>query len=77
MPLLFAFVFHDALAEIDSHLEPGEHVFAYLDDVYILAQPERIRLLFDLLRECLQRRSGIDLNDGKTRALEPSWNLSS
>ena len=70
MPLLFALGIHEALVEVSASLQPTEHLFAYLDDIYVVAAPERIRLIFDLLRECLSRRAGISLNGGKTRI----WN---
>ena len=53
-------------------LTPDEQICAYLDDVYIVCQPDRVRFLFDLLAEALFRVAGIRLHDGKTRV----WNRS-
>ena len=35
MPLLFSLGIHDALSEVQQHLQPGECLFAYLDDVHV------------------------------------------
>ena len=53
-------------------MRPVEQICAFLDDVYIVCQPERVRVLFDFLAESLIRVSGIRLHDGKTRV----WNAS-
>ena len=49
MPSLFSLAQHPALHEFQTHLADGEAVFAYLDDLYVVAAPERIRPLYDLL----------------------------
>ena len=36
MPLLFCLGIHDARNEIEGNLQPGEAVFAHLDDVYVV-----------------------------------------
>ena len=41
MPLLFSLAIHDALPEIKENLEPGEHLFAFLDDVQLHAGKTR------------------------------------
>ena len=45
MPLLFALGIHDALAEVAGQLEDGEDLCAFLDDVYALCRPERVRTI--------------------------------
>ena len=70
MPLLFALGVHDALAEVAAQLLPGEDLCAFLDDVYALCAPHRVRIVYDLLRESLWRHAGIELHSGKTRV----WN---
>ena len=72
MPLLFSLGIHDALEEIQQQLEPGESLFAFLDDVYVLCSPERTRVLYNLLNTTLPERAGIRLHTGKTRM----WNFS-
>ena len=43
---------------------------AFLDDVYVLCKPDRVRRVYDLLEEALGRIAGIQLHSGKTRI----WN---
>ena len=45
MPLLFSLAVHDALSAVKERMLPGEELFAFLDDVYILCAPERCRFL--------------------------------
>ena len=70
MPLLFSLGIHDALARVDAQLREGEHLFAFLDDVYTIAEPDRIRFIYDRLQEELSAHAGIQLHTGKTRV----WN---
>ena len=70
MPLLFALAVHDALAEVASQMEPDELLCAFLDDVYAVCEPGRVRQVFNMMQEALGRRAGIRLHLGKTRA----WN---
>ena len=51
-------------------LFPGELLFAFLDDVYVVCSPIRVRAVFDLLARELSEHAGIQLNEGKTRV----WN---
>ena len=70
MPALFSVGLHTALQHIHSHLHPGEMVFAYLDDVYVLCEPNRVRDVFCLVRTSLAELVGIQVHFGKTRC----WN---
>ena len=72
MPLLFAIGIQGALEEVSGSLEDGELLCAFLDDVFLVCEPERVRFLFDLLAEALMRHAGIQLHQGKTRV----WNRS-
>ena len=72
MPLLFSIAIHAALEELASHLEDGEQLCAFLDDVYVLCLPHRVVPLFKVLRESLDRVAGIRLHEGKTKV----WNRS-
>ena len=47
-------------------------MFEFLDDVYALAEPDRVRTIYDLLELNLRNFAGIELNQGKTRL----WNKS-
>ena len=51
-------------------LLPGETVFAYLDDVYAVCQPERVHAVANVARVALQEHAGIEVHLGKTRV----WN---
>ncbi len=70
MPALFALAQHPALQEIQRHLQAGEALFAFLDDIYILCEPDRVSILFELAREAPFRYAHIEINMGKTRV----WN---
>ena len=70
MPLLFCLAIHNALLEVQESLLPGEHLFAFLDDIYVLCQPQRTREVYNILAERLFARAGIQLHAGKTR----TWN---
>ena len=51
-------------------MRPGKYLLAYLDDTFILSQPERARPLYNAMDLQPQTRAGIQLNTGKTRI----WN---
>ena len=67
MPALYA---HPALHDLHTKLQDGEAVFAFLDDVYVVAPPERVRVLYDALAAALWAHARIRLHEGKTRI----WN---
>ena len=67
MPALFALGLHDTLARVKEQMLSGEHLFAYLDDIYILCKPARVKTLYDTLKTALKEDTGLDLNEGKTR----------
>ena len=48
----------------------GEVVFAFLDDIYVVAEPERVRPLLDALSAALWEHARVRLHAGKTRI----WN---
>ena len=70
MPALFALGQHPALQEAQAHLLPGEHLFAFLDDIYVICEPDRARTIYDEITRNLQRLCGISVNQGKTKV----WN---
>ena len=61
-----------ALQTVQAELEAGETLFAFLDDIYCLLPPERVRPVYDLLAHHLHAQAHIRLNSGKTRI----WNAS-
>ncbi len=70
MPLLYALGQHGALEAIKSRLLPGERLFAFLDDLYVAAMPERIVEIYGILEQELWRHARIRINGGKTQV----WN---
>ena len=70
MRLLFALGIHEALSQVSAQLQPGEDLCAFLDDVYALCSPERVRPIYNLLAEAFRRHAGIELHAGKTKV----WN---
>ena len=72
MPALFSLGQRAALQTVQAELEAGETVFAFLDDIYCLLPPERVRPVYDLLAHHLHAQAHIRLNSGKTRI----WNAS-
>ena len=70
MPLLFSLAIHNALAEVKRELLPGELLFAFLDDIYVVCSQARVRTVFNLLSVKLFDGAGIRLHGGKTRV----WN---
>ena len=77
MPALFSLGQRAALQRAQQELQEGEHLFAFLDDVYVLSQPARIRPIYDLLAHHLhaharirppQQRQTEDLERSRLRA---------
>ena len=70
MPALFSLGQRAALRTMQQHLLPNEALLAFLDDVYVVVPPNRVRPVYDTLAHTLQSQASIQLNQGKTRA----WN---
>ena len=70
MPLLFSLGQHPALVSVQQQLNDGEHLFAYLDDIYVVTEPGRVRTVITLLENALWQRAGISIHQGKTKI----WN---
>ena len=70
MPALFSLGQRAALRTMQQHLLPNESLLAFLDDVYVVVPPNRVRPVYDTLAHTLQSQASIQLNQGKTRA----WN---
>ena len=70
MPALYALAQQPALCEVQAQLRDGEAIFAFLDDMYVVARPDRVRPLYDAFRAALWRHARVELNRGKTRV----WN---
>ena len=70
MPRLFALGQHGALEATQTRLGRGEHVMAFLDDIYITNQPGRVIEAHTVVEEELWTHAGIHLHHGKTKV----WN---
>ena len=70
MPALFSLAIQPALHRVQGLLRDGEAIFAFLDDVYIVALPERVQQLHDAIAEAMWAHARVQLNAGKTRL----WN---
>ena len=70
MPALFSLGQHSAMIEVAAELREGEHLFAYLDDAYLVCQPDRVTVLFRAFRRALWQHAHIRVHEGKTRV----WN---
>ena len=67
MPALFSLGQHAALEAIANELLPTEKLMAFLDDVYLLCKPERVKHLYERVAYHLEAHTGIRLNMGKTK----------
>ena len=72
MPALFSLGQRAAFQAMQHRLHLDELLLAYLDDIYAVVPPTRIREVYDLMAHKLNRHTQIQLNSGKTRA----WNAS-
>ena len=67
MPLLFALGIHDALHRVQAKLGDGAYLCVFLDDIYVICDPDRVREIYDMLSAELDDHAEIQLNTGKTR----------
>ncbi len=68
MPALFALGQHDSLEEASAELEPGERLFAFLDDLYVVSKKTRARAAMNSVAGCVERGAGVKTHLGKIRA---------
>ena len=59
---------HTALEEASAHLWPGERIFAYLNDIYLVTMPERVGAVHPIVE--LRVQAKIRIHSGKTKV----WN---
>ena len=69
MPLLVA-LGHASLRAIDDRLAEGDRLMAFVDDVYISTDPERLQHACACVERELWRHSRIRVHEGKTQV----WN---
>jgi hypothetical protein len=70
MPALFAMGQHPALMATRANLGPNEHLLAFLDDIYVICEPDRAAPIFEDLSNNLLLHCGISVHQGKTKI----WN---
>ncbi|OLP77529.1 hypothetical protein AK812_SmicGene42397, partial [Symbiodinium microadriaticum] len=70
MPAIFSVALAPALHDLQREPSPTEQVLAYFDDVYILASPDRVALLYRRLADLIWQRARLRLNASTTRV----WN---
>ena len=64
MPLLFSLGQQSAFDAVISRLQEGESLFALLDDLHILCDPERVAEVHSILEEELWRHARIQIHQG-------------
>ena len=69
MPAFFSLALAPALRDLQPEFRPNEQALAYLDDVYILATPDRVAFLYRRLEELMWQWVRPRLNASKTRQL--------
>ena len=70
MPMLYALGQHGALLSLQDFLLPDEHLYGYLDDMYVVCLPDRAGPIFKHLQEALAQYARIQVHLGKTQV----WN---
>ena len=58
----FCLGIHDALHNVSANLNADEYVLAYLDDIYIVASRDRIKILYHEITTMLRELAGIKPN---------------
>ena len=75
MPMLYSLGQHAALQAVQDALLFGEHLFAYLHDIYIVCLPERVITIHKLLEQSLlEQHARIQVHLGN---VEPRWSCPS
>ena len=67
MPALDVLGQHRALVAVQATLLPSEKLFAFLDDIWVVANPRRIAAIYAELESALWDHAGIRINLGKTQ----------
>ena len=70
MPMLYDLGQHGALLCLQDFLLPHEHLFAFLDDLYVVCLPDRVGPILKHLQEALDQYARIQVHLGKTQV----WN---
>jgi len=68
MPALFSIALHPALLRMQARMPANVSIIAYLDDIYIICDPEDAEDCLRIAGECLRDICHIDINAGKLAA---------
>ena len=68
MPALYALAQHDALVEASGGMLPSEHLFSFLDDLYIVTSKARAAEAFEEVADAVERHAGVQSHIGKLKA---------
>ena len=68
MPALYALAQHDSLVEAPANLLPGELIFSFLDDLYVVTCHARAYDAFLEVSSQVERHAGVKSHLGKLRA---------
>ena len=66
-PAFYALGQHNAFLAANAALQPGDSLFTFLDDLYLVTTPERARSGGDTVAGAVEREAGVAANVGKTR----------
>ena len=72
MPALFCLALNRALRQIHHRLPPRAQVVAYLDDIYVVRDPEEVQYALDMTRQILRHTCHIDVHFRKFAAWGPT-----
>ena len=64
-PLLFSLAIHAALRRASEELQPGERLFAFLDDVYTVTSKGRAAVAAKLVADAIHDHAGVEPKLGK------------
>ena len=68
MLALFAHGLHDTIASAQARLPNGDHIFVFLDVIYLITTKARARTSIDITTQAVQNEAGIQTNLGKLHA---------
>ena len=67
MPALYALAQHRALVVAQAQLQPGERVFAFLDDLYVVSKRERAARAYAIIASAVRDHAGVHSHKGKLK----------
>ena len=68
MPALYSTGQHSGLEAAAGNLHPGERLFSFLDDLYLITTRERARAAIDEVTQTIEHHCGVRSHMGKLRA---------